>query len=514
MQLTQLGITNTFPHRSPLEIEVIWGIGDSHSVRREPTGATQTYDLTAIPVYNWQVGATVPFKITTGDIQQTGVGANAVSFWPQYGIDRYAATGRMIVFVTTGLGGSNYAPRTGDTGDWTDADVLWSNAKDAYDDCIAYLTANYPTATIYPKVKAILGVNDAVGTTPLATIQSDITAFYDRFDSQYPGLEVGIVLPGREPAGISTARLTAVRSYLINEARNRANVYIVGTEAHFWSAGYYDTDDWHLTMAGNVQLAHMCDRWDRNTGYDEWARAIIACHFDDLSSARKTLIETWRTAIGTDYFDLEYFHLFKTTQSNNIFNSWILLTSGANPANAPSFTANSFITTNGTNQYYLTGHVESVNNIRATGTDFFDGVKVVTNRTPAGTVTYALGAGNSGPSSQTIIAQNASSQMLYRAHDVASSTYATDTRIQDDTFYATYRNGTTKGLWKNGASVATATQAAAVNPGVNKIIGALLNNATPQNFMNADFGYILGGQFTTVSLSTVYSACEALYDNW
>lgn len=497
------------------EIELIWIIGDSLTVRRSPTDAAYGPDCTGLPIYNWQVGATVPYPITNTDIEQTGAAVNAGTMWPQYGINRHAATGRMIVFVTTGLGGSNYAPRTGDTGDWTDADVLWSNSKGAYDDCLAYLQANYPTATIYSKVKIILGVNDATGATSLATIESDITAFYDRFETEYPGIEIGVVLPGRNASGVSPARLSSIRSYLINQSRNRSNVYICGALVAGSALGWYDPDDVHLLQSGNNAFAYHLDRWDRNPGYDKWARAIIAMHVDDISSARKTLIENWRTAMGDDYFELEYFYMFKTTQANNIYNSWAFLTSSAIPSGAgPSFTANSFITTNGTNQYLFTGHVESINNIRATGTDFFDGVKVVANRTPAGTICYALGAGNSGPSSQTVIAQNAASQMLYRAHDVTSSLYTTDTRIQDDSFYATYRNAGTKGLNKNGSSVASASVAAAVNPGVNKIIGALLNNATPQNFMNGDFAYCVGGRFTTMDMANLYTTCETLVDNW
>lgn len=512
MQFTQQGIICS-KISTAIEIELIWVIGDSHATKRNVGGPGPT--PTDNTVYQWDPALSNLFEITNTDIKQAGSADTGwSSIFPQYGIDRHTDTDRMIVFVTSGIGGSNYSPRTGDTGDWTDADTLWSTASTDYDNALAYLQANYPGSTIYPKVKVILGVNDVRGATALSTIQTDITAFYDRFDTDYPGMEIGIVLPGRSETGVSLARHSSVRSYLINEARTRSNVYISCTEAHYYAAGLYNVDDLHLSEAGNNALGSMLARWDRNSSYDEWARAIIASHFTEPSSAQKTLINNFRTTIGDDYFDLEYLHIFKTTDSDDIYNSWILRTACNDVSTGFTHTTNSHMTTNGTSSYFLLGHVAPNNNVVATSSDFFDGVKIKTNRSAAGSLRVALGVGNSPLTSQIAIGQLATSQVYVRANDVTTTSYATDTKLQDDTFYAAYRDAGTKGLWKNSASVVSASVAAASGITRNKPVGCLDNDGTFQNYIDADFEYAVGGQKTTVDLAALYSALETLIDGW
>lgn len=500
-----------------IEIEVIWVIGDSHATKRNipggpgPTPAANT-------VYQWDVINSNLYQIGSTDILQSGSSSTWGSIFPQYGIDRNADSGRMVVFICSGIGGSNYSPRTGDTGDWTDADTLWSTAKANFDSCISYLNSHYPNAILYKKAKVIMGVNDirgiAGGQSTQSTVLIDITAFYTRFESSYPGMEISIVLPGRSENGITLAAHSIVRNALINEARARTNVHIACTEAPFASAGYYDTDNLHLVQDGNNALGSMMAKWDKSTAYSKWARPIIASHFDDLSSIRKDLINSFVATLGSYLFELEYLYIFKNTIQNNIYNSWCLLSAAYSPNLGGSFSynANDSIGTNGTSNYILTGHLADNNNVHATATDFFDGVKIKTNRSAAGVTKVAIGVGSA--TSQDVVGQTNSNTVYARANDLTTTSSGADTKLQDDTFYAAYRTGTTKGLWKNTLSLVSATQAMVSSINRNKPVGCLDNNGTYGNFIDADFLYAVGGKYSTMDMSVLYNALETLTDSW
>jgi hypothetical protein len=418
MQFTQHGVIAS---KVGYDIELIWVIGDSHATKRNPTGSAYGPTPTAGTVYQWDTSGSVLYEIGATDILQSGAPADAGSFYPQYGISRYTDTGVPVVFVTSGIGGSNYSPRTGDTGDWTDADTLWSTAKTNYDNCKAYLLAR--GYKINYKVKVVLGVNDGRGATPLATVESDITDFYDRFESDYPGIEIGIVLPGRDENSVNTTRGGYIRTFLINEAKARSNVYVACSEVPYWANGYYDSDNLHLIQTGNNVLGEMMARWDRNTGVsNKWARAIVSCHFDDLSISRKNLIQNFITNVGSDFWDLEYLYVFKTTIDDNIVFSWRFITSGVNNGSAV-FSANDNLATNGSSTYYLTGHIASDNNLVATSTDYFDGIKIKVNNSAAGGSTrVALGVNNAASTSQSLIGQLSTSLIYARSNDLNALT--------------------------------------------------------------------------------------------
>lgn len=485
---------------------IVWVMGDSHATKR-PSGAYGPTP-TSGTVYQWDTSEQELYEISNTDI--LGGDADNGSVFPQLGIELNLSTGKKIVFVTSGTGGSNYSPRTGDTGDWTDADTLWSTAKDNFDDCVSFMSVTYPDANIEQVAYVILGVNDVRGATALATIQTDIDNFYDRITTAYPSLQIGLVLPGRTEVTTSDNRLSNIRNYLIQAARDYSNVYVACTEAHLWSAGYYLVDNLHLSQDGNDEaLAPMMARWYNNSAYSKWARALISSHLDELSSARKTLISNLITALGDDFFELEYAYNFKTTLQSNCYLDLALLGTGFQTNGG--FTANSFVTANGTNGYWRTGHIASINNVRASVNDFFDGVKIKTNRTAQGVLAIAFGAAQAAQ--QTVIGQTASNTVYYRAHDLTTNLNA-DTKLQDDTFYAVYRNGTTKGLNKNGVSDASAVVSSVAITAVTKYIGCINSNGTAQIFLDADYEYSIGGRFTTVDMAVIYSAFEALVDNW
>jgi hypothetical protein len=146
---------------------------------------------------------------------------------------------------------------------------------------------------------------------------------------------------------------------------------------------------------------------------------------------------------------------------------------------------------------------------KATQNDGFCGIKVKTNRSTAGGTTRAAIGGGSA-TSQTVIGQTNTSTLYYRYNDLTTSTYASETKLQDNSFYVTGRNSGTKYLYKNGSELANASVAsvATFSPFMNA--GCINGNGTNSGFIDMDFEYEVGGKYSTVNQTTLYNAMEAL----
>jgi hypothetical protein len=75
--------------------------------------------------------------------------------------------------------------------------------------------------------------------------------------------------------------------------------------------------------------------------------------------------------------------------------------------------------------------------------------------------------------------------------------------------------GTTKGLWKNGASVTSTVSAIVSQVVATKPVGCMRNTAgTNSLFIACDFEYSIGGKYSTCDVALIYSELETLLDNW
>lgn len=484
--------------------DVIWGIGDSHTVKRNPTGTSYGPTPTANTVFQWDVATQTLYEIGATDILQSGSGANWGSIWPQMGISYNTYTGKKPVFVTGGVGGTNYAPRTGDSGDWSAADTIYSSAKTELDNCLAYLGKKGPRYIVVN-----LGVNDGRGTTALATIQTEITAFYTKLHTDYPNAIILQIMMGRNETEVSTARAIAIRNYIRNEAETRDYMHIIASETALWSNSYYDSDNLHLLQTGNNIVGEMFGRWLQNRTYSKWARSIIASHFDALSTARKDLIEDWVTDMGSLYFDLDFFYNQHTTIEANTFFDWTFQLGGFKTS--ATFTANDCITTNGTSSYWRPDH-DFTRAVHSSQNDGFIGVKIKTNRSAAGGSTR-VALGRAAAAEQAVVGQTNLSLTYHRYNDLTLSN-GTETKLADDSYYSSGRSGTTKILYKNGVADNSVTQASTGLSSGTIYQGALNNAGVAGNFLDCDFQYCIGGLLGGVSQVTIYNACEALIDSW
>jgi hypothetical protein len=482
--------------------QVWWVVGDSLTTKRNPTGTAYGPTPTAGTVYQCDDSTSYAVnQIGATDITQSGAGANWGSMWPQTGIEAYNATGKKPVFACCGVGGTNYVPRTGDTGDWSDADTIYSSKKTILASTLSAVGVLAPKYIIMH-----LGVNDARGDAVIATVLSGIDAFFLKLTTDFPSATVLLFQIGRDNIGSNTNRQIQIRNKHREITRSYNNIYICGSMTAMDVNSYID-DQIHLLQTGNNEAGKMVGRWLSNSGYSKMARAIIASHFNDLSTGDKTKIEAALTTLDTSFYDLDYLYV----QKQDVKDTWLdyCLLSAADNAGSSTHTTNAYRTTNGTSTYKRMLYNTTDRAFKATQNDGFCGIKVKTNRSTAGGTTRAAIGGGSA-TSQTVIGQTNTSTLYYRYNDLTTSTYASETKLQDNSFYVTGRNSGTKYLYKNGSELANASVAsvATFSPFMNA--GCINGNGTNSGFIDMDFEYEVGGKYSTVNQTTLYNAMEAL----
>lgn len=484
--------------------------GDSITTRRSdaygPTPSANT-------VYQWDVPNQQIVTIGATDILQSGAAANTGSPWPKYGIEYNTNTGYKPVIMTLGVGGTNYAPRIGETDNWSNSSTLYATQKTQVTNCLTAMGVSKPKRIII-----CLGINDSRGATALATVQTEITNFFTKLTTDFPSTTVLLVQIGREESGVSSARTVPIRQYLKQVCVDYPNVHLAANLAPFWAVGQvsgtplYGGDDLHPSQAGNNEWARQVAQWELNSAYSKWARSIISCHFDVLSNARKTLIDTWITSLGSLYFDLDFVYNQHTTIESNTFIGLTFIWAGYKTSS--TFTANDCITSNGTSSYFR-GDWNPTNATKSSQNDVFFGVKIKTNRSGTGSTKVAFGVGSGGAQMALGQTNSPSQGIYYRVNDSTTSQYTTDTTFQANSFYWAYRSASgTKGLGKNGASVTTASVASATPANASAYQGALNNNGVAASFIDADMQYAVGGKFSTMNFTTLYNAMEALVSGW
>lgn len=487
--------------------QVVWVVGDSLSTRRNPTGSAYGPTPTADTVYQWDTTNSNLYTIGSTDILQSGSVANGGSIWPQAGIEYYSKTGFKPVFVTGGVGGTNYAPRTGETDNWSTSSTLYDTKKQDLINCLNHLQLKKPKYIV-----VILGINDARGSTSLNQIQIQINNFYAKIQADFPNTTILIAQIGRDETGTTTNRIVNVRKYLKDIVTNNSNCYFFTQLAPLFPAGQYDSDNIHLLQTGNNTVGLMFGRWLANSSYSKWPRALISSHFDDLSNTRKDLISTFFTSVGTGINTLDFLYNHKTTIENNTYIDWTFLNVGLKVSS--TFVANSHIATNGTSAYWRPQFIQTINALSSLSTDGFIGVKVKTNTSPNdGVARVALGGGHT-TNGFTLVGQTGASSLYYRYSDNDNTLYTGNTTVPNDSFLVSARNGGTKYLWINGVNVHNAAIAAVGSNNFAVYTGALNNNATASNFFTGQYEYQLGGQYSTANIANLYAYMEAVVDGW
>lgn len=468
-------------------------VSDSITVTSDGTAPTPNANV----LYEWDGSAVVN---VTDDLATRFSG----TFAPQFANDYNANTGYKTVFVNAAKPGSEYSPN-GNTDNWSTSGTLYDAAIADCDACLDALNLSLPFV-----IFVSLGINDARGAVSLTTIKSDMDSLYSRLTAKYPGVPILIMQIGSSESSIPVdSRIGDLRKHTKQLVLDNADLHFCAPLTSMRAAGYYDTDFLHLKQTGQNEIGKMFARWFANSSYSKWARSIIASHFDDLSTARKNLIETF---VSTEvYQNADMFFNFKTTTKNNAFLDWCFLSLPLDVGTV-TFTANDSITTTATGSKYLRcGFIPSVMAMNTAQNDFLHGIKVKANRTTSGTVGSIFTCTNTA---QMMLEQTTTPGLLYRANDGTLNQYTGHTAWQNDSFYATGRNSGTKYLRQNNTQLASASVASTGQCSGDAAVGGRNAAGTVTQIVDADFEYAIHVKYTISNIADVYTNLESLSDNW
>lgn len=435
-------------------------------------------------------------EITTQSVSSDAISGSS---WQQMAIDYKADTGKRTVLVQRGVGGS-YIYTAGTN--WYTSGTLYAPAIAAADATLVLLGLT--------KLKAIiinLGLNDVRAGTTDVNFETALQSLISRLTTKYPGIPILYVQVGRTETLTFSAGLYAARKRIVAKAEAVADMHVVGSGCAMVGAGLMNVDALHYTQAGYNHIGSMLARWFKNSAYtNKWSRSIISSHFDELSTARKGLINTFVSALHArgDLFELDFLSLFKTSTNNNIFNDWTFL--GVLLNTSGTFVANSHIATNGSTGSYLYTYVPSISN-RATQNDMITGVKIKTTVATAGSL-----FGSSNGASVVSIGQTGSA-VSYRSND-ATSTVQGEASMQAGNLYSTARNGTTKYNLKNKTVQHSVVVASTGLSDQFPRIGAYNNAGSLISFLNAEYEYCFAAKYTTFDFNSFFDDIETLIANW
>jgi len=473
--------------------QLILVITDSTPVTNNTTGSAPTPTTGALQ--EWDGSA---FVAVTTDVSN----ANNGSMFPQFAND-YFVQGYKTLLVNKSAPGSEYSPN-GDNNNWSPSGTLYNDAITECDQALADQGLEVPIAIFLS-----IGINDARGAISLPTIRADMDLLFAKLSAKYPTTPILVAQVGSADASNpNNSRIADIRRHTKRIALTYENVCFAAELSSMRGAGYYGADMLHLNQNGLNEWGKMYARWFANADREKWARSIIACHFDDLSTGRKDLISAF--VLTNTYASLDYFSNFHTTIKANTFVDWGFL--GSPLDFGFDFVANDAITTNPTGtKGYVTGFIPSFTQLNISQTDISFGVKVKSNSTAAGTAAAAMSCTSTA---QSIIEQTTTPSILYRNNDATLSQYTTQTSFQSDTYYEANRSGTTKALYINGTSVQSGTVASTGMTSDAFGIGCRHAGGSISQIINASFEYAIVYKTSGVSAATVYSDLETLRDGW
>lgn len=284
MQLTQLGIQNTFPSRGPTGIDAEWANNANEVlfvVQGDSTCIDSNGSTGAGPANNgklWNGSAFVALG-TVGP----GVGTTDGSFCQQFALDYYTRTGKVVCFVNSGVGGAKIV----DVWDGVSATFAASMTE----------VGQAMTAGGFPKPRFILkaGVNDSTAAESTASVGAAFSAWIDAINTAYPTTEILYVMFGVK-AG-QTTRAQILRCLFREKRIATANVHVPYSELYLadWAM---IADGTHPSQTGYNFGASKMDQYlaMESLGYDRFARTII--------NGQKSLWASWPAGDADEYNDL------------------------------------------------------------------------------------------------------------------------------------------------------------------------------------------------------------------
>lgn len=460
-------------------------IGDSNA--GDTTAATTLGPTTpAGTCYRWLSNALV--ELTTQDLSNSG--SIYGTAYKQFALNRYTNSGLKSVFVNRASGGSEFIVN-GDTNNWSTSGALYAPAVADGNACLSNLGL-----ARFKGIFLVLGTNDVrEGTLTLPDIYTGMQSLLTRLTTDFPSTPIYMVTTGMYNGAVVTmdARKWGMIKNFFDIAASYPNAEIVGSLYNMYQWGYGFGDSLHLTTAGYNKIGEQLERAVASTETVKEVRRMQSMLHNAPTTTQKAAIKSFYNAGWFTYLD--GLQTYVGGVRNQLLYDWTGYTCPVDtgPVDIPN---NNFIRTDTTPKYLTTNFVPSVMVRNTTVSNFIEGTRTGVNNVPVATAGIPMG-NNSG--SLIRIFQTTASNTFWAANDTTNTTYATWTKIPDNTNIAVGRNGTSKYLFGEGVQLQTATVAAGAITNSPTRIGG---NGSAGNYMDCQFDRWFRIAYVGVNLST------------
>jgi len=468
--------------------QIIAIIGDS---KGGTSDASTGVVASANTVYEWTGASEV--NITSGEL----AGANTGSPWVQCGKTYYTGASIKSVFVDTHSGGAEFSPN-GDNNNWSATGTLRASAETKIDGAVTHYG-------VIPKaIFVLLGENDIRASTTIATVLTDIDAFFTWITTKYPNTDIVVMQCGKTDQVNGSANTEgSLRAHQIR-SRIKQNAINTTRVCFFANGGTITTyDNLHYSAAGNIHAGRMAGNWLVNSSYSKWTRSIISSMYTKPTTTQKNVINTWVSAVnyttGIDTF-YKWRGAATETDANNDWGFEAFCTKQS----LISLISNGY---NTSAAGYIKTKFFGGAALLATQTDFFVGVECITQ---TGTSNGLFGVRNNGTTNSMELLLPSSKS--FRAHDNTGTTHSGD--FVDGSRYYVARDAGTKILIENTTRLTTASVAALNVDITNELFAFGRNNAgTLDNNMTGTLGFLVYGPRSVLE-SVFDSATQTLLTNY
>lgn len=431
-------------------------------------------------------------------------GESTGSPWIQYANQRYLTSGLKTIICNTAVGGSTVYPSSSASGGtantWYPGGARYTAGSSKLANCLSAAGVSKQRVTFIS-----CGINDEQSPTALSDVQLGVESLRSRLLADYPGVKIVWCNFGwlainsliTRASNITTARARFIRKITMEQARDYENLCMGPYWGSLAQNSLMRTGDIHFNDAGNVQVGSMLNRWMMNSSYTKEARAIIASHYDDLSTQRKNAIQQFINDYGlTDYYRTDTIIRYVTTDVRNIYLDWSLK-GGCTNAGGFTLNANQSISLNGSSNCINTGSFpgSSVNGSYATQDNAFFAQKIVTARDP-NINTFAFGGALNTASYCSLRQLAGGAGLQWRINETSNvHNYTGVANFANNTVYGVIRDGaTSSGLIINDQIVHTSTSPSVSSIPSQVFTGVLATNESASTeWMDGDFGWVVQG---------------------
>lgn len=474
----------------------VWGIiGDSIGRgRNDEDGDIGPHSIYASTVYQFRPGTGI-VDLQDLDLQ----GANDGSQWKKWAMDYYKYTQYKPVIAAGAVGSASFYPRSGfGTNNWSASGV---NRGD-----FETLVTSALSATGTTRLRGaflVLGINDAIGSESLASIETEVDNLFAWFFSTYPNVPLYVWNIGYD-AGVATSRVTSIRGYIQNAVNDYPNEAFMVLELEDY-LDYHGVDGIHLTQFGNDLTGAQTTQTMRQQflmanrplpySFSAGAQAVINAFPTALTEDEKKIVsDTYEYHAGFSIWTTyDRFCIMTFNDASNSLHDWV----GSN-----EFTGNSINhsvlgnETTGVSTSYINTNFDPAADGSAWTTNSCHAVLIVVkNLHPASTVGIYLGAIGTTANQRVQLSNNASTGLTYRINDGNSpGSFGTGTFANGGYYKAIRLSGSSSGMYENITSILGSSGTAVANTTVDIYVGVRNNNDSTRDFpVNTHFGAVTFG---------------------